>query len=671
MRRKSKSGWFWILTLIALLFSMQTPAVHVSAEYRKFIRTAEEQTKPWWRSLCERFQVCEMSAADLSVALVVGVSKYRYLTPLESTRNDARELAEFLLDSGEFEQVILLTEADATKRAIDYFMEDYIPAVLQASRRRSRFLFYFSGHGERRPGTGRGYLRLAENRRNAYSQSIGMDQVHAWANFNTKNAIHSLFLIDACMSGIVGQQSMGEPRFDIQRHPADLIKQSAGILITAGTETQKAHANPYWEGSLFNAVLLHGLRGAADRAPSDGVITSQELFAYLESAVANESNQTQTPQRWVLRKFQSGDFFFLSPVGRIAPKPERQLPAGTETMDPMALDVIEREYRATVNARVRSGPGTAYETLETLRRGDRIWVTGKVKDKNWYQVELATGTAYVFARLLEPVAGDTSPRPPTSAFEPEMVVVPAGTFLMGSEDGDKDERPVHRVSVERFAIGKYEVTKRQFAQFVTATGFKTQAETDSKKGCWTWTGSEWESRAGTSWRNPNIKQDDDHPVVCVSWNDAQAYVKWLKEKTGKKYRLPSEAEWEYAARAGSTTRYPWGDEIGHNKANCRECGSQWDGKGTAPVGSFTANAFGLFDTVGNVWEWVEDCWHGSYEGAPEDGSAWIGGGECNSRVLRGGSWVSNPRRVRSADRNGLNRDYRDGYGSGFRVAQDL
>jgi uncharacterized caspase-like protein len=106
-----------------------------------------------WRRLCEQFDVCEMSATDISVALVIGVSKYRYLTPLESTQNDARELADFLLDSGEFEQVILLTEEDATKRAIEYFMEDYIPTFLQGHRRRSRFLFCFSGHGERRPGT--------------------------------------------------------------------------------------------------------------------------------------------------------------------------------------------------------------------------------------------------------------------------------------------------------------------------------------------------------------------------------------------------------------------------------------------------------------------------------------------------------------------------------------
>ncbi len=237
-----------------------------------------------------------------------------------------------------------------------------------------------------------------------------MDQVNAWANYNTKNAIHSLFLIDACMSGIVGQEVMGDVKFDIQRYPADLIKQSAGILITAGTEDQRAHANSDWRGSLFNAVLLHGLRGAADRQPSDGIITSQELFVHLENAVSNESNQTQTPRRWELRKFQSGDFFFLSPTAGIPPKPQRPLLAGTETLGSTAIDTIEREYKATVNARVRSGPGTAYQTIKTLSQGDRVWVTGKVKDKNWYQVELTTGVAYIFARLLEPVEATSEER---------------------------------------------------------------------------------------------------------------------------------------------------------------------------------------------------------------------------------------------------------------------
>jgi formylglycine-generating enzyme required for sulfatase activity len=426
-------------------------------------------------------------------------------------------------------------------------------------------------------------------------------------------------------------------------------------------------------------VLLHGLRGAADRPPSDGVITSQELFAYLESAVSNESHQTQTPQRWELRKFQSGDFFFLSPTRGKRPKPERRLPPGTETMGRVAIDVIDREYRTTVNVRVRRGPGTEHKTIKTLSRGERVWVTGKVKDGNWYQVELDTGMAYIFARLLEPVtttsaapsrATGISQTPPVSAYEPEMLIVPAGTFEMGSKDGDADEKPLHRVSIRSFAMSSHEITKGKFAQFVKATGYKTQAETDSESGCVIWTGKEWQRKSGTSWHDPNFKQDESHPAVCVSWNDAQAYVKWLRENTGKKYRLPSEAEWEYAARSKSTTKYPWGDEIGRNKANCEGCGSQWDNKSTAPVGSFAANAFGLFDTVGNVWEWVEDCWHESYEGAPNDSSAWTGSRECNRRVLRGGSWGLEPRYVRSANR------FRGAPGTrgddvGFRLAQDL
>ncbi|MCP4410405.1 MAG: SUMF1/EgtB/PvdO family nonheme iron enzyme [Gammaproteobacteria bacterium] len=365
--------------------------------------------------------------------------------------------------------------------------------------------------------------------------------MNAWANYNTKNAIHSLFLIDACMSGIVGQEVMGDVKFDIQRYPADLIKQSAGILITAGTEDQRAHANSDWRGSLFNAVLLHGLRGAADRQPSDGIITSQELFVHLENAVSNESNQTQTPLRWELRKFQSGDFFFLSPTAGIPPKPQRPLLAGTETLGSTAIDTIEREYKATVNARVRSGPGTAYQTIKTLSQGDRVWVTGKVKDKNWYQVELATGVGYIFARLLEPVTATTtagskitgiSQPPPTSALGPEMVVVPAGTLLMESEDGDKDERPVHRVAVDRFAIGKYEVTFAEYDKFAAASG----REKPNDRG----------------WGRGN------RPVINVSWEDAKAYAEWLSKETEKHYRLPSEAEWEYAARAGRVLRFASG-----------------------------------------------------------------------------------------------------------------
>ena len=129
----------------------------------------------------------------------------------------------------------------------------------------------------------------------------------------------------------------------------------------------------------------------------------------------------------------------------------------------------------------------------------------------------------------------------------------------------------------------------------------------------------------------------NRPVINVSWKDAQSYVRWLSQRTGHRYSLPSESEWEYVARAGTDTRYSWGDEIGRNRANCDGCGSRWDDEQTAPVGSFSPNAWGVHDMHGNVWEWVEDCWNDSYVGAPSDGSAWESG-ECGYRVLRGGSW---------------------------------
>ena len=159
------------------------------------------------------------------------------------------------------------------------------------------------------------------------------------------------------------------------------------------------------------------------------------------------------------------------------------------------------------------------------------------------------------------------------------------------------------------------------------------------------------------------------PVINVSHEDAQAYAIWLSTQTGKTYRLPSEAEWEYAARAGTRTRYSWGDRIARNRANCDGCGSEWDDKQTAPVVSFAANAFGLFDMHGNVWEWVEDCWHNNYQGVPSDGSAWTSGCGFGARaVVRGGSWYSCPRYLRAANRGWITPSNRNN-NNGFRLVQ--
>jgi formylglycine-generating enzyme required for sulfatase activity len=259
---------------------------------------------------------------------------------------------------------------------------------------------------------------------------------------------------------------------------------------------------------------------------------------------------------------------------------------------------------------------------------------------------------------------------------PEMVVVPAGEFMMGSPESEpersKDESPLHRVMIERpFAVARHVVTRGQFAAFVSNTSHTTDG------GAHVWTGNEWKYDPDGSWRSPGFPQDDNHPVVCVNWNDARAYAAWLSKATGQIYRLPSEAEWEYVARAGTTTPFWWGSSITPACAN-------YDGnfvykgggdkgeyrRATVPVGHFEVNPWGLYNVHGNVWEWCEDTWHASYEGAPADGSAWLRGGNASRRVVRGGGWHFNPNNLRSAYRDRSATVDRDGY-LGFRVARTL
>jgi formylglycine-generating enzyme required for sulfatase activity len=245
---------------------------------------------------------------------------------------------------------------------------------------------------------------------------------------------------------------------------------------------------------------------------------------------------------------------------------------------------------------------------------------------------------------------------------PDMIVISAGSFVMGSPSTEQGratgenplhvsrEDPQHTVTFSKpFAVSKYELTFADWDACVAAGGCNDYRPSD------------------TGWGR------GQQPVINVSWEDAQQYVAWLSEVTGKTYRLLSESEYEYATRAGTTTAYPWGDDVGKNNANCNGCGSRWDAKQTAPVGSFTPNRFGLYDMAGNIFEWTEDCVHDSYDGAPIDGSAWLAGsgGDCTNRVVRGGSWLSDPEYLRSADRIWLSSSGRRDSGLGFRVARTL
>ncbi len=248
---------------------------------------------------------------------------------------------------------------------------------------------------------------------------------------------------------------------------------------------------------------------------------------------------------------------------------------------------------------------------------------------------------------------------------PEMVRIPAGSFRMGDIQGggQDDEKPVHRVSVGAFAMGKYEVTVGEYLRFVNATG-KHAPE-------WMEKGSKYNIKTGTDdyyKKFGSALTNKTYPIVGVSWHDATAYAKWLSQQTGHTYRLPTEAEWEYAARAGTTTKYWWGNKIGTNKANCSNSYCKDSYKYTAPVGSFKANPFGLHDTVGNVWEWCSDIYSSDYySNSPRSNPTGPGGGETGRyRVRRGGAWDGGAQYARSAVRYNYSPGYRSYY-VGFRL----
>lgn len=226
---------------------------------------------------------------------------------------------------------------------------------------------------------------------------------------------------------------------------------------------------------------------------------------------------------------------------------------------------------------------------------------------------------------------------------PALIALPSGEFVMGSNDGDPSEKPAHKVSIATpFAIGKYEVTVEQWNACVAAGACSKDASAAN--------------RAKNS------------PVRDVSWDDAEQYVKWLSTQSGKQYRLPTEAEWEYAARGGSSSRFWWGDKMQAGMANCKECGEPWSQDGPANVGSFSANPNGLYDVNGSVWEWVSDCWHNNYKNAPTDGRAWTEA-TCRVRVIRGGSWREGASYMTSSTRFKYDASVRHSQ-NGFRVARD-
>jgi formylglycine-generating enzyme required for sulfatase activity len=365
------------------------------------------------------------------------------------------------------------------------------------------------------------------------------------------------------------------------------------------------------------------------------------------------------------------------PDGRFAPL-ARSRKARYAKPEKPAIPVKEMDiqYEVVTNANVRAQPSASSERKGELARGRRVHVTGHVTDRNWYRIEMDDGaTGFVYGELLrepKPVPPPATKQPPVEQKKPaaapkpvaaprphpsplaaggrdcddcpEMVTLEAGSFVMGDNRGYRSEKPAHQVTIgNRFAIGKTEVTVAQWNACVEAGSCRAIGD--------------------------GADMSADSPARDLSWNDAQNYVRWLSKRTGNKYRLPTEAEWEYAARAGTTTRYWWGDKMKAGVANCKGCGGDWSNDAPVEVTALPANGFGLYGMNGGVWEWVEDCWHKSYAGAPRDGSAWRAA-DCRENVIRGGSWRNDKTYAHSASRFFYDSAVRYLL-NGFRVARTL
>ena len=408
-----------------------------------------------------------------------------------------------------------------------------------------------------------------------------------------------------------------------------------------------------WEGERYGGRLSHdrltmlrGYEATLQLAPAD---IQEADFAF---------RQTRLPLEPVadVIELQNGDYF----RGRI-------LTGDLLVKSDQGLRLIGRDDLFLVDVEPQddpAGPRVRVQQNGNLPAVRGTLLTAETKVRNRFGNEITLPAAKVASLAVDVVYGppqgpgelDIAFRDPLASAvllrdrlrsggsAPVLVALRGGPFRRGdlAGDGDSDERPARELRLHPFAIGVYEVTFDDYDRFCAATS--------------------------------RVPPDDEgwgrgrRPVVNVSWDDAQAYVVWLGGQTGMHYRLPTDAEWEYAARAGAETRYWWGDDLGQDMANCAGCGSLWDGERSAPVGRFPPNAFGLHDTAGNVFEWVADCWHDTYAEAPVDGSALETTG-CGKRVIRGGAWSFPPKEIRSANRW---RDFPERHSddTGFRVARD-
>ena len=612
-------------------------------------------------------------------ALVIGNDQYAaFHPPLEKAGNDARAMAKVLEKAGFKATLLLNGNEKRMNAAVNEFVDNIAGGGIG--------VLFFAGHGVQI--NNQNYLlpvdmETPRRERDVEDQAVSLQVVQE--KIAQARAKFTLVVVDACRNNplpkradraIGGTRGLTQP----SAPNGQMVIYSAGANETA---LDKLHDNDRNPNGLFTREFI----GVLDKPG----LSVGDALKRVRSSVIAKAKSVNHDQHPAVYDQTDGDFYLVTgpaaPEAATQSRDERGLkPIKTApVMVVPAQDPVEAAYWAEVSRSDDADSYAAYlgaypnglhvaDANEYLERYKQAKVAReKLKeDQAWQKAQSGESHASYSAYLLSYPNGRYVKLAELSLKKlgraardcsdcPEMVQIPAGSFEMGSNDGDADEKPVHRVSVNAFAMSKTEITNRQFRQF------RPGHNSGDYEG--------------------NSLNGDDQPVDRVSWDDAQAYVRWLAGKTGQTYRLPTEAEWEYAARAGTNSKWIWGnDENGGcqyanisdqtlksrkstwTTANCK------DGYFvTAPVARFRANAFGLNDMTGNVQEWVEDCYHNSYTGAPTDGSAWTGD-SCKERVDRGGSWADGPSYARVSKRGlllGRIFDLGCGLGCGFRVVSEV
>jgi formylglycine-generating enzyme required for sulfatase activity len=606
--------------------------------------------------------------AETRLALLIGNQNYASkVGPLKNPRQDVALIEASLKKLGF--QVTVLNDADY--RAMDIALKRYAAELRRAGPGALGF-FYYSGHGAANADTQINYLipvdvASAEDD-NVWYQSFRQNQIVDLLSKEAASATQFL-VFDACRNELNlsggAAKTIGADKGFVP------VANTAGLLIAYATAPGRTASDAGDGGGPYAKAL-------AEELLKPGV-EAVEMFRHVQIKVKRAIGQDP----WL--SFPSLDPVYLA--GRDAApaeasKPQRQ-PQQTVSEAAQAWAGIKDMQDIPVFEAFRKQYGAAnpfYDTLAANRIAElkrtAVAIVAPPNAVNAPPVQpreeacggLLVAVAHSSTRpCIEPGSGESFRDCPDC---PEMVVVPAGSFTMGSPANEPEhyasESPQHEVTIAKpFAAGKYAVTRDEFEAFMKASGRKMDG------GCYVWTGSEWKQDGAKSYRSPGFEQTGSHPVVCVNWEDATAYAAWLSKRTGKEYRLLTEAEREYAARAGAKTPFWWGSAISPDRANYNGNSvykggqnGEWRQK-TMPVKSFKPNPWGLYQVHGNVYDWVEDCWHDGYSGAPTDGSAWTAG-DCRLHVLRGGSWSNFPRALRAAYRF---RDWVRNSIAGFRLAR--